>query len=182
MTANIRTRAVFLDRDGTVNEIVLRNGKPGSPRNVEEFRFCQGVEQILNRLATSGFRLFIVTNQPDLARGTLLPSVVEEINRRILAALPIEHILTCPHDDHHKCECRKPKSGLLRQIADREGIDLPHSYMVGDSWRDMEAGRTVGCTTVLISRAYNEGTDADYRADSLVEAGNLIIGAAEHAA
>src|SRR2546426_30269 len=99
-------RAVFLDRDGVINEVVFRNGKPASPRTLEEFRFCEGLEDALHRLSDAGLRLFIISNQPEIARGLLTPAVLEEITKKILASLPVERVLVCPHDDADDCACR----------------------------------------------------------------------------
>jgi D-glycero-D-manno-heptose 1,7-bisphosphate phosphatase len=173
-------RGVFLDRDGVINEVVFRDGKPASPRSVSEFRFCEGVADALQRLSRAGLRLFVVTNQPDLARGLLAPAVIEEINKTMLASLPIEGISVCPHDDVGGCPCRKPKPGLLYGSAASAGVDLARSFLIGDSWKDMEAGRRAGCRTILLRRPYNVDVDAEWITDTLTEATDLILGELAH--
>lgn len=172
--------AVFLDRDGVINEVVFRNGKPASPRSLSEFRFCEGAVDALQNLSRAGFRLFVVTNQPDIARGLLSPLVLEEINKAILARLPIERVSVCPHDDTDGCPCRKPKPGMLYDVAGSAGLDLSRSFLIGDSWRDIEAGQRAGCRTILLRRPYNQGVAADFVLENLSEATDLIVGELMH--
>ena len=172
--------AVFLDRDGVINDVVFRDGKPASPRSIEEFRFCEGVKAVLEQLGESGFRLFVVSNQPDVARGLLDASVLQTISDRILASLPVERVLTCVHDEADGCLCRKPKPGMLHSIASSEGIDLLQSFLIGDSWRDMQAGSRAGCTTILLRRPYNHGVGTDYEAETIAKAAELILGELRH--
>lgn len=174
-------RGVFLDRDGVINEVVFRDGKPASPRSVSEFRFCEGVADALQRLSRAGLRLFVVSNQPDVVRGLLAPAVLEEINKTILDQLPVERILVCPHDDVDGCPCRKPKPGMLYEVAGSSGLDLSRCFLIGDSWRDVQAGRAAGCTTILLKRPYNAGAIADYVFEKLSEAVDFILGEIAHA-
>jgi D-glycero-D-manno-heptose 1,7-bisphosphate phosphatase len=172
--------AVFFDRDGVINEVVFRHGKPASPRSLEEFRLCGDIQQPLQELSAAGYRLFVVSNQPDVARGLLAPSVVDAISAQILALLPIERVLTCPHDDHDACACRKPKPGLLHELAQSEKLDLSRSFLVGDSWKDVRAGHDAGCTTILLQRDYNQGVAADYVVDNMAEAAGIVRGDLRH--
>lgn len=175
------SRAVFLDRDGVINEVVFRNGKPCSPRTVEEFRLCEGITEALHRLASAGLHLFVVSNQPDVARGFLSSLVLREMNDRILAFLPVERVLACPHDDADDCPCRKPKPGMLYELASSEAIDLPRSFLIGDSWKDVQAGERAGCKTILLRRPYNTGVGAHIVIESLLQAVDLILGELTHA-
>ncbi len=149
------SRAVFLDRDGVINEVVFREGRPASPRSLEEFHLVEGAAAALKRLQAAGYRLFVVSNQPDVARGLLNQTVLEEMGKRVRAALPVERVLTCIHDDHAGCLCRKPQPGMLHDVALREGIALSRSFLIGDSWKDVEASRAAGCTSILLQRPYN---------------------------
>jgi D-glycero-D-manno-heptose 1,7-bisphosphate phosphatase len=149
-------RAVFLDRDGVLNEAVVRDGKPYPPANAAEMRLVPGVEVALKRLKSLGFLLIVVTNQPDVAKGLQDRGVVEEIHARLAAVLPLDDILVCYHSGEDGCECRKPAPGMLRQAAERHGIDLPRSFLIGDRWRDVEAGQAVGCRTIQIDYGYRE--------------------------
>jgi D-glycero-D-manno-heptose 1,7-bisphosphate phosphatase len=149
-------RAVFLDRDGVLNRAIIRNDRPYPPATLAELEIPANVPEALRELKAAGFLLLGVTNQPDVARGVLRRVVVEAINAALLIALPLHEILVCYHDDWHGCQCRKPLPGLLLQAAAKYTIDLSASFMVGDRWRDIEAGRRAGCRTVLIEQGYLE--------------------------
>ena len=148
--------AVFLDRDGVLNEPVIRNGKPYPPASPSELIISDGAQTALDALRRLGFALVCVTNQPDIARGTVLPETVDAINARLMSALQLDAVFVCPHDDADCCECRKPKAGLLLKAAHDLDIDLGSSYLVGDRWRDIEAGAAAHCKTILIDRGYDE--------------------------
>jgi D-glycero-D-manno-heptose 1,7-bisphosphate phosphatase len=152
----VARRAVFLDRDGVLNAAVVREGLPYPPHSVGEVEILPGVEEACTRLRGAGFDLVVVSNQPDIARGTQTIDAVRRINDALLAALPLDEIVICPHDDADGCDCRKPKPGMLLSAAQRRGIELSGSFMVGDRWRDVEAGIRAGCRTLLIDRGYDE--------------------------
>ena len=171
-------QAVFLDRDGVLNEAQIRDGKPYPPQSVADVRVVAGAGIALNRLKESGFVLLVVTNQPDIGRGAARPEQIAAINRFLADRLPVDDIFVCPHDDADECVCRKPKPGLLEQGARKFHIDLQSSYMVGDRWRDIEAGYRAGCSTVLIDYGYRErGSEQapDKTVSSLVEAVDWIL-------
>ena len=148
-------RAVFLDRDGVLNRGHLVDGVPRPPDSVADLELLPGVEDACRTLHEAGLLLIVVTNQPDIARGTQTPEAVEAINRELMARLPLDEIRVCPHDDD-ECECRKPAPGMLLDAAREHEIDLASSVMVGDRWRDVEAGRRAGCRTVFIDSGYPE--------------------------
>lgn len=149
-------RAVFLDRDGVLNGAVVRNGRPYPPASAAEMTLLPGVEDACARLKKARVLLIVVTNQPDIARGTADAVEVEAINGALKARLGLDEICLCPHDDADACACRKPKPGLLLRAADRWKIDLRNSFMVGDRWRDIEAGRAAGCQTIFVDHGYAE--------------------------
>jgi D-glycero-D-manno-heptose 1,7-bisphosphate phosphatase len=148
-------RAVFLDRDGVLNRAIVRDGRPYPPSAPEAFEILPGVAQAAQRLRDAGFLLIVATNQPDVARGTQRREVVEAMNQRLSAAVPIDDFRVC-YDDGDDCPRRKPNPGLLLEAAAAHEIDLPGSFMVGDRWRDVEAGRRAGCRTVFIALGYAE--------------------------
>jgi len=171
-------RAVFLDRDGVLNRSVVRGGKPYPPASVAELEILPGVPEALRKLKESGFLLVAATNQPDVARGTQSREVVEKIHVALLSALPLDEILVCYHDDGDNCRCRKPRPGLLLQAAEKFSISLAASFMVGDRWKDVEAGRNAGCRTVFIDYGYEEkfpGNPPDFIAPSLIGAVDWIL-------
>jgi D-sedoheptulose 7-phosphate isomerase len=171
-------RAVFLDRDGVLNEALIRNGKPYPPAEPAEFRLLPGTAEALARLKERDFLLLVVSNQPDVARGVQDRDTIEEMGRRLRADLPLDDVLICFHDDQDDCDCRKPRPGLITRAARQYGIDLDRSYLIGDRWRDIDAGANAGCKTIWIDRGYNEQapvSTADTRVGSLPEAVDWIL-------
>jgi D-sedoheptulose 7-phosphate isomerase len=171
-------RAVFLDRDGVLNRAVLRDGKPYPPLSVAELEITPGAKATLQALKDRGFRLLVITNQPDVARGATTREAVEGVNRGLAAALPLDDFFVCYHADGDHCDCRKPKPGLLLEAARRHRIELSSSFMVGDRWRDVEAGQNAGCRTILIDTDYGEKQPArppDARVHTLQEAADWIL-------
>jgi len=149
-------RAVFLDRDGVVNRAIVRQGRPYPPETLGELEILPGAAEALARLKTLGFVLIIVTNQPDVARGDQRRDVVEAINDQISSSLPIDDILVCFHDDADRCDCRKPLPGLILQGAAAHAVDLSSSFLIGDRWRDIAAGRAAGLRSIFIDYGYAE--------------------------
>jgi D-glycero-D-manno-heptose 1,7-bisphosphate phosphatase len=174
-------RAVFLDRDGVINRAIVRNGRPFPPATLSELQIAEDVPGALDRLRRAGFLLIVVTNQPDVARGTLSAEVLEGIHQRLREQLPIDHFRVCCHDDGDGCECRKPSPGLLLDAAREHEIDLAASFMVGDRWRDIDAGRLAGCRTVFVDYGYDERRPVgfDVRATSVGEAAEAILAASQ---
>jgi D-glycero-D-manno-heptose 1,7-bisphosphate phosphatase len=169
--------AVFLDRDGVLNEsFVGADGVPRPPAGLAEFAVVDGAAEACRRLGELGLLRIVVTNQPDVARGTQRREVVEEIHQRLREGVLVDDIRVCYHDDDDLCDCRKPKPGLLVSAAQDWGIDMAASYMIGDRWRDIEAGQRAGCTTILIetheTRPFMEEPTA--RVNSLVMAVDWI--------
>lgn len=175
--ANHRDQAVFLDRDGVLNESTMCDGVPRPPRSQSELVLLPGVEEACAALRGAGWLLIVVTNQPEIARGTLSPAIVDEINDRLRHVLQLDDVLVCPHDDADECQCRKPRAGLLRRAAASWSLDLQRSYMVGDRWRDVEAGREAGCVTIHVDRGYSERRPQapDLVVDGLPEAAREIL-------
>ncbi|PYO56585.1 MAG: HAD family hydrolase, partial [Candidatus Rokuibacteriota bacterium] len=178
MTAEPR-RAAFLDRDGVLNRAVVRDGLPYPPGTLAELEITPDAPRALGSLRAAGLSLIGVTNQPDVARGTQRREVVESINAALRAALPLDDLLTCYHDDSDGCHCRKPAAGLLIEAADRHGLDLSSSFMIGDRWKDVEAGRRARCMTVFIDNGYAErgpvDCQPDHRVTTLFEAAQWIL-------
>jgi D-sedoheptulose 7-phosphate isomerase len=170
--------AVFLDRDGVLNRAVVRQGKPLPPASLDELEILPGTASSLHDLKSHGFDLYVITNQPDVARGTLTREAVEAIHRQLASALPIDAIFVCYHDDKNDCDCRKPRPGLILEAQRKHNIDLGRSFFVGDRWRDIDAGHAAGCKTILIDYGYDERKSAqppDAVVKSLREAADWII-------
>ncbi|HYA86653.1 MAG TPA: HAD family hydrolase [Nitrospirota bacterium] len=173
----IKNRAVFLDRDGVLNRAVLREGKPCPPSSSSELEILPGVREALCRLRDAGFPLIVVTNQPDVARGSQSREAVEAINSEIMTRLPIDEVRVCYHDNVDRCQCRKPLPGLLLDAARAWRLDLASSYIVGDRWRDIEAGEGAGTITIFIDHHYQEPQPQRFHAKvaSLAEAADWIL-------
>ena len=170
-------RAVFLDRDGVINRAVVRGGRPYPPDGPDGLEILPGVAEAAARLRGAGFLVIVVTNQPDVAKGRQRREVVEAIHDRIRATVPLDDVKVCYHDDDDGCACRKPKPGMLLEAASGCSIDLGRSFMVGDRWRDVSAGRAAGCRTFLVGDGYGEPfPDApDAVVGSLAEASVRIL-------
>jgi D-glycero-D-manno-heptose 1,7-bisphosphate phosphatase len=167
--------AVFLDRDGVINRAIVRNGIPYPPASIDDLEILPGVRDALLRLRAADYALVVVTNQPDIARGVTTMTAVDAIHERIRSLLPLDEVRICPHDDPDGCGCRKPKPGLLLQ---RPHYNLPLSVMIGDRWRDIEAGRAAGCkATILVDQGFHEAIlhEPDARVRSLSEAVEWLL-------
>jgi len=145
--------AVFLDRDGVLNRLVPCGPQSllAAPRAATDFVFLPDVRLAVDRLRRSNFLIVVVTNQPEIARGRLAPNELERMHHILRAHVSVDAIYTCPHDDADGCDCRKPLPGLLHRAARDWSIALADSFLVGDSWRDIAAGRAAGCRTVLLT-------------------------------
>jgi D-glycero-D-manno-heptose 1,7-bisphosphate phosphatase len=166
-------RAVFLDRDGVVNQAILRDGKPFPPADVSGLVINPDAIAGLPLLKRLGFLLVVVTNQPDVGRGRTSMDAVREIHNAIRSELPIDDFFVCCHDDRDRCDCRKPLPGLLLRAAEQYEIQLEDSFLIGDRWRDIDAGYQAGVHTALIDYGYEErGPDhePDIRVKSLSQA------------
>ncbi len=169
--------AVFLDRDGVLNDVIVREGKPYPPQSLQQFSILPGVKEALTDLAEAGFILIVATNQPDVARGVQRREVVEAMHRRLMTELPLDDIKVCYEVETPTSACYKPKPGMLLEAAQERGIDLTGSYMVGDRWRDVGCGRAAGCYTIFIDRGYVESLreEPDATCGNLTEAAAIIL-------
>lgn len=170
-------RAIFLDRDGVINAVVLRDSRPYPPPLLEEFQFLPGVVDATGALGEAGFLIIVVTNQPDVRTGVQRREVVELMHERLRNELPIQDIKVCYHIDQDDCLCRKPKPGMLLDAAEEWDLDLGGSFMVGDRWRDIEAGRSAGCQTIFVDYGYAERRpeNPNMVVGSLLEASHLVL-------
>ena len=174
-------KAVFLDRDGVINRPVIVDGKTYPARTVADFEILPRVNQACSDLKKAGYLLVVVTNQPDVGRGTLKKEVVEAIHQTMMQHLPIDRIEVCYHagaEFGEDCKCRKPKPGMLINAASTLDIDLARSFMIGDRWRDIDCGQRAGCKTVFIDWGYNEELrePPGFRCVNLSEAARWILG------
>ncbi len=172
------SRAVFFDRDGVLNEAIGRNGLPHPPSSIADLRIAPGAREAVERLKSAGFVVICITNQPDVARGTLATPNADEMNDFIRRTLGLDDLIACFHDDSDDCACRKPRPGMLHEGARRWSVRLENSYLIGDRWRDIDAGVAAGCRTVFLDHGWLEkpperGPDA--RVNSVVDAASWIL-------
>ncbi|MFH1332874.1 MAG: HAD family hydrolase [archaeon] len=166
-------RSVFLDRDGTIN--VDR----GYVCKVKDFKFLPGAVRALKGLYDNDFDLFVVTNQSGIDRGFYTLEDMHIVHKHMreelsMCCIELKDIVYCPHNPSgKKCNCRKPKTGMLDFLIEKYDIDVLRSYLVGDKDGDVEAGKKVGVTTIRIG---GPSSFADYHCSSLLEASEIILG------
>lgn len=167
-------RAVFFDRDGVLNELVKRDGGYYSPRDQSNFKIIPSAIEVTRNTNLLGYLNIVISNQPDVARGYLNQHELEKMTELLLDELIIDDVFYCLHDDSDLCNCRKPAPGLFMKAVEKWDIDLQNSYMIGDTWKDIEAARKANITSLLLDRAYNLNCDSPNRINSLEEIFNYI--------
>lgn len=172
-------RAIFLDRDGVLNRSLMRNGKPYAPTSLGDLVLMPGVEQALLRLRRAGFVNIVITNQPDVSTGRLQLQTLDAMHSSLSSVLALDAIRFCPHTDAAGCSCRKPAPGLLIEAAREFDVNLSTSYMIGDRWRDVEAGQRAGCECFFLDYEYAEKrpTPPFISVASLADAADIILSA-----
>ncbi|MCA1053921.1 HAD family hydrolase [Rossellomorea aquimaris] len=171
-------RAIFLDRDGVINEVKTKRVK--FVNKPEQFYFLEGVKEAVKLLTDEGFQLFVVTNQGGVGLGYLTHEQLETIHDYMVAELEIaggkiHEVSCCTHKPHEGCSCRKPEPGMLLDLSERYDLDLSSSYMIGDREPDIEAGRKAGCKTILIVESPSPLYDADHVFSNLLEAASYLV-------
>jgi D-glycero-D-manno-heptose 1,7-bisphosphate phosphatase len=142
-------RAVFLDRDGVINHNEVLDGRPVGPDSLAQFVIIPGVREAIEAFRAAGFLVIVATNQPEVPRD-----LMEAMHAQLRKVLNVDDIKICLHTDADNCACRKPKPGMLLEAAREREISLPQSWMIGDRWRDIEAGKAAGCRTVFVDYGY----------------------------
>ena len=162
-------RAVFFDRDGVLNKLVFRDGNYYSPRNIDNFQLYNDAEKVIHKIKAKGFLALVVSNQPDIARGFLKKSVLNEMTKKIYDKLSVDDIFYCMHDDPDAAGCRKPATGLIIKAQKKWDLDLSQSIMIGDSEKDLGAAKNAGIKFILINRPYNNLINTSNRIGKLTE-------------
>ena len=168
-------RAVFLDRDGVINRSDVREGKPFAPLRVEEFDILPGVADAVGDLKAAGFLVIVTTNQKDVGEGLASVEVLEAMHDKLRAEVAVDDICVCLCGDH--CRRYKPNPGMLLAAARQWNVDLAASIMVGDRWRDVDAGKAAHCLTYFIDCGYAESLNhaPDHTVSDLPEAVRHIL-------
>lgn len=171
----MKTKAIFLDSDGVLNTAIIKDGKPVAPTSLAELEIPDEVKPALEKLKSAGYLLICVSNKPDIERGLMTQATVDSIFNKIRHDLPLDDVFICYKENS---DCYKPKPGLLLDATNKYNIDLTQSFMIGDRWRDIEAGQNTPCKTIWIDRGYTEkkpNPPADFTTHSLSEAAEWIL-------
>jgi D-glycero-D-manno-heptose 1,7-bisphosphate phosphatase len=168
---------LFLDRDGIINNVVMRNGKVCSPRHIGEFKVRQEFINFYGKIKDIGINLFVVSNQPDIARNLMSQYVLENINTKLLSQFTLKEICYCTHDDKDLCKCRKPKPGLITNLLNKHNLLKEESLLIGDSHKDILAGQAAGIKTIFLATNYNTDSPCspDFSFSSLHNIIHLLI-------
>tara|TARA_Y100000741_G_scaffold362569_1_gene348606 strand:+ start:242 stop:787 length:546 start_codon:yes stop_codon:yes gene_type:complete len=149
-------KTVFLDRDGVINKPYIKNGKSFAPTKFNEFSIYPEAKESVRILHSLDFKVIVITNQPDIARGLILDSDISKMNSKMFNDLNIDDIFICPHSEEDNCNCRKPKPGMILEAKKKYKIDLNSSFLIGDRFTDIQAAKNTGCKSIFIDRNYNE--------------------------
>ena len=149
-------KAVFLDRDGVINKPMIINGKSYAPRSIKDFKIFPKVKSDVKKLKNKGFKVFVITNQPDIGNKLIKKKTVKAMHKILKKKVPVDKIYFCPHTRSDKCKCRKPKPGMIIKASKESNIHLKESYLVGDRKTDIDAGLKVGCKTIFVKNNYYE--------------------------
>ena len=173
----LNKKAVFLDRDGVINRALVIDNLPYPPNSIKDLEILPEVPKSLRLLEDKGYLLLVVTNQPDVGRGIQKRETVEEIHSFLLEELPLDEIYVCWHGQDGDCDCRKPLPGMLSQAAEKYGINLKESFLIGDRWKDINAGMSAGCQTVFLDHGYKETLrqTPTYQTNSILTATTWIL-------
>lgn len=175
----MKNRAFFLDRDGVLNKAYKR-----PPNKLEELEVISGVGAAVKRLNQLGYRVFVVTNQGGVGLGYMSHADLDAIHAKLAAHIAaagghIDQFKACTHKPRSGCSCRKPKPGMLLELAEQYNVDLGESFMVGDREMDIEAGKRAGTKTIFIGSADSAPPDADLVSPSLLQAVTDLFGVSE---
>jgi D-glycero-D-manno-heptose 1,7-bisphosphate phosphatase len=168
-------KTLFLDRDGIINEIVTRDGIVSSPRSLSEFIVRPDFIEFYRRIQSSPLTVFVVSNQPDVSRGLIDAQDLKLISDQLHERFKFTEILHCVHDDSDGCDCRKPKPGMISGVLQRYALRADEAIIIGDSYKDILAGKAAGIETVYLQQGYNASAacEPDYTVNKLTEVFSL---------
>ena len=171
-----KNKAVFFDRDGVLNQTLIKNRKPYAPRNIEDFKIISNAKNVLNDLISLNYLIFVVTNQPDVGNGYIKKSLVEKMHDIILSELPVNQIFVCYHSQNENCLCRKPGTGLLKLAKKKFNLDVKYCFLVGDRFSDIEAGKNFKLKTIMLGQGYGENSNVkpDFKINKLEDLKKII--------
>lgn len=162
-------RVVFFDRDGVLNELIKRDGGFYSPQSFDQFKVFDTAKFVINELKNRKLLSIVISNQPDISRGYMKQTELDKMTKVLYEKLLVDDVFYCTHNDSDKCNCKKPKPGLLMQATEKWNIDLKNSYMVGDTWKDADAAKMANVNFLLLNTKYNLDYTSVNRINSLKE-------------
>ena len=176
MVGTYDNKAIFLDRDGILNQAIIKKNKPRSPKNLDELILNKQIKNILLELKKDYF-LICITNQPEVGRKTFLKQDVEEINSHVMKYFALDDIISCFHEKDGICNCRKPKIGMLLKAQEKYSLNFSRSIVIGDRWKDVTMGKNAGCKTIFVDYKYNENIvdSPDIKLNNLEELKNNVL-------
>lgn len=169
-----KQKVVFLDRDGVLNHLVKRAGSFYSPQNFEDFQLVTGAKEFVDSVRKMGYLVIVISNQPDISRRKLSQSDLDKMTDLLFEKLNIDDVFYCTHDDNNDTGCRKPAPGLFFTAQKKYNVDFNKSFMVGDTWKDVEAAKNANISMILLNKDYNQDLENVIRVKNLSEIVFLI--------
>lgn len=169
-----KQKAVFFDRDGVLNHLVKRDGSYYSPQIFEDFNIVGEAKEVVSIVQEMGFLALVVSNQPDISRGKLKQSELDKMTEMLFTKLSLDDVFYCTHDNNNDTGCRKPVPGLFFTAQKKYNIDFNKSFMIGDTWKDVEAAKNAGISMILLRKDYNKELVVENDVQSLSEVVSLI--------
>lgn len=154
--------AVFIERDGILNEVRVEKRQQIVPVSPAEFCIKTNAIEPIQLLKKAGFKLIVITNQPGISRGYLFRRDLIMMHNKLMESFPLDDILVCPHDETDDCNCRKPKTGLFIEAVIKWNIDISRSFVLSNKWQDAEVARRIGCTSILIDSPFIGNSHHDF--------------------
>ncbi len=167
-------KAIFFDRDGVLNKLVKRDGGYYSPLYFKNFQINDEAKSITNDLKKLNYLNIVISNQPEIARNRMKLSELEMMTEHLKKEIFIDDIFYCTHDDNSNCLCRKPKTGLFLDAQKKWNIDLQESFFVGDTWRDLDAGKKMDLKTIILENNCNYDLKCDIKIKKLNDLLSII--------
>ena len=167
--------AVFIERDGVLNEVRVERQQPVSPLTLEDFRVNREAIPLLKTLKAAGLLLMATTNQPGISRGYQSRRELDRMHELLRATFALDDILVCPHDATDGCSCRRPQPGLLVEAGFKWRLNLDHCFVISDKWQDAEAARAVGCTSLLLKSPWNGAVRPNFMLPDLATAVDKLL-------
>ena len=170
-------RAVFLDRDGVLSKVYVKNGKGFAAKKLKDFKLFYGSKESVRKLKLAGFMVIVVTNQPDVGNKLITKITLKKMHDKLKKITNVDAIYTCIHSQSANCYCRKPKPGMILTAAKKYKINLKKSFMAGDRLSDILAGKKAKCRSIFLDKKYFEKKPKYQEAtfNNLPQAANYIL-------